>query len=189
MRQAPEKATSTMTIQSDESDGDDSFNAEPWCSGDGRSLDHLLRFVAPGSRLFFDFQPMARIEGQLGFLEMAPCVGIVRSTHRHESIIGMHFHHGDKKCLLTFDELNALVKLLEFWITGAKHSPNDSPSVKSVRFETRGGLVLESSESVWGEAACIRVASPVTFLLSVSQLENLLRECRRVQAFLEQFRP
>ena len=177
-----------MTIQSGEFDGGDFADAAPWWSGDQRPLDHLLQLVAPGSRLVFEFQPMARIKGQLGFLEIAPCVGIVRYADRHESITGLHFIHGDRKCLLNFDEVCALLKLLELWTSAPACSRQDQPAVKSVHFETRGGLIIESVESMWREAARISVASPVTILLSGSQLEKLLRECQRIKVFLDQFR-
>jgi hypothetical protein len=58
---------------------------------------------------------MARIGGTLGFLEIAPVVGVARYAERHEFITGVHFISGARKCLLDFEVFVGLLRLLEAW--------------------------------------------------------------------------
>jgi len=178
-----------MTVRDDDSDDGGFVDGTFRWSGDERPLDHLLEFIAPGSRLVYEYQSTARIGGALGFLEIAPVVGVVRYAEHHEYITGIHFISGGKKCLLDFDEFVGLLKLLEAWISPREcQSQENRPQVKSVHYETRSGLVIERVESRWGEFARVNVASPVTIMLTGSQFEQLFRECHSVKVFLDEFR-
>ncbi|WLD14854.1 hypothetical protein [Planctellipticum variicoloris] len=178
-----------MAVRDDDSDGGSFGDDAGWWSGDERSLDQLLEFVGPGSRLVYEYEPTARVGGVVNFLDLAPVVGVTRYAERHEILTGVHFSSRGKKCLLDFAELTGLVKFLEAWIRRCcREVGDDRPRVKQMRYETRNGLVIESATWVWGGVASVYVASPVMTSLSGAQLEQLLRELQRVQAFLEEFR-
>lgn len=178
-----------MAVRDDDSDGGDFGGGAGWWSGDERPLDRLLEFVGPGSRIIYEYEPTARVGGVVNFLELAPVVGVTRYAERHEILTGVYFLSRGKKCLLDDGELTGLVKFLEAWIHGCcRELDEDRPRVKQMRYETRNGLVIESAAWVWGGVASVYVASPVMTSLSGSQLEQLLRELQRVQAFLEEFR-
>ncbi len=178
-----------MAVRDDDSDGGSFGDGPGWWSDDQRPLDHLLEYVGPGSRLVYEYEPTARIGGVVNFLDLAPVVGVTRYAERHEILTGVYFLSRGKKCLLDSAELAGLVKLLEVW-TGGCSGPKDDdrPRVKQMRYETRNGLVIESAAWVWGGVASVYVASPIMTSLSGAQLEQLLRELQRIQAFLGELR-
>ena len=163
---------------------------------DDEPLDHLLEFVAAGSRVHYDYFPMSEIKTSLGHgLQIAPVIGAVRYSDKHEFILGLRMTHIDceqriqGKCLLEFDELVAFIKLLESWLNAVYvERPTDAPRVRAFHYETQHGLVLETQPSRLGEVARLSVASLQTLMLDGANLEELLRACQSVKVFLDGYR-
>jgi hypothetical protein len=177
-----------MAVRDDDSNGYGALEGTPWDSGDGSRLEHLLKFVGIGSRLVFEFQPLARIGGNLGYFEIAPVVGMTRYADRHESICGAHIIKSGSKCLLGYDELDGLLKFLEYLTAPPVGGcdPNSLP-VKRIHYETRTGFVMESVASRLGDVARVSVGSPAIVLLSRSDLEEFCSACHKLLSFLDEF--
>jgi len=178
-----------MPIHSDDSDGPDFGDGSGWWSGDEKPLDHLLKYVGPGSRLVYEYRPTARFGGQVTWFDTAPVIGIVRYAENHEIITGVYFVSQTKRCLLNYAELTGLIRFLQTWFDKTCcPTDDDRPRVQRIRHESRNGLTVEWNDQPGPAIALISVASPVIVGLTGKELERLLRELQRLQAFLEEVR-
>jgi len=170
---------------------DDDFGPDgtPWDFSSNSPLDDLLKFVAPGSRLVYEYETMSQIGlGLERVMGIAPVIGIVRYTDRHELIRSVRFSCDADHCLLDYEEFTALLNFLDRWLNGVCSDHDvDRPKVSRVTYETRSGFVVQNGRRFPGAFATIRLASSVALLLSGASFEQLFRECQRVKSFLDEF--
>lgn len=150
--------------------------------------------IMPDRRGWLDvLRPFDQSKSDLGLpiaqFEIAPVVGVARFAGHHEYLTGAYFLSGTKKCLLDFDEFVGLQKLLESWTADRECcSAKDGTVVKSARYETRNGLIIEAVASRLGEVARVSVSSPVTIMLTRSQFNEFSIACKEIKSFLEYVR-
>ena len=147
--------------------------------------DNFDEFAAPGTKLFYEFTPLAKLPGRYGDqLRLSTIVGVVRTAERAEKVFAVRITmadvhgHIEGTCRLDYDELSGLISLIDSILRPDVLPRMNSldPAVALITFETREGFVLE-----YDGGAGIRIGKSRTVVQDergLKELEWMLTVCR-----------